>query len=201
MRNRVPSRLLWALLAGLVVSAGCASLGGRSARVPQLPAIELPERWEARRSALQAWPGYEMRGRVAVARGDEGFAGSLRWAHRTLGTLLELDGPLGVGGVRYAFPPDADAGALEQALGVPVPLSSLRFWLLGVPDPDPSLTADEAVDRDRGRLISLRQAGWEIDYPQYAAVVGTRLELPQRIEVRREGLRVRLFIETWQGAP
>ncbi|MCX7051229.1 MAG: hypothetical protein NTV91_05280 [Proteobacteria bacterium] len=46
---------------------GCAVLGGRDA-VPALPDLTLPAGWEARRGALQGWPGYELRGRVAVAR-------------------------------------------------------------------------------------------------------------------------------------
>jgi outer membrane biogenesis lipoprotein LolB len=47
----------------------------------------------------------------------------------------------------------------------------------------------------------LRQAGWEIAYPRYAPVAGSRLELPQRIEVRREGLRLRVWVDAWQGMP
>jgi len=179
---------------------GCAALGGRAV-APVLPSLELPVAWEARRGALQAWPGYDLRGRVAVARGEDGFSGNLRWLQRPALTRIELDGPLGVGGAQYEFAPGDDAAALEQALGAPVPLASLRYWLLGVPDPDPALPAEESLEPGGGRLAALRQAGWEIDYPLYSPVAGSRLELPQRIEVRREGLRLRLWVDVWQGAP
>ncbi len=179
---------------------GCAVLDGRDA-VPALPDLALPDGWTARRGTLQGWPGYELRGRVAVARGEDGFSGNLRWLQRPRLTRLELDGPLGVGGARYEFVPGADPAALEQALGAPVPLASLRYWLLGVPDPDPTLVAEESLEHGGGRLATLRQAGWEIAYPRYAPVAGSRLELPQRIEVRREGLRLRVWVDAWQGMP
>ncbi|MFO0512225.1 MAG: lipoprotein insertase outer membrane protein LolB, partial [Gammaproteobacteria bacterium] len=70
-----------------------------------LPDLELPSSWESRRSALQAWPGYELRGRIAVARGDDGFSGALRWVQSGSKARLELDGPLGVGGARYDLDP------------------------------------------------------------------------------------------------
>jgi outer membrane lipoprotein LolB len=164
-----------------------------------LPDLELPAAWEARRGALQGWSGYDLRGRVAVAKGEDGFSGNLRWVQGPASTRLELDGPLGVGGARYEFAAGDDAAALEQALGAPVPLASLRYWLLGVPDPDPALVAQESLEQGGGRLAALRQAGWEIAYPRYARVAGSRLELPQRIEVRREGLRLRLWVDAWQG--
>ena len=99
------------------------------------------------------------------------------------------------------MPGREQASALEQALGAPVPLASLRYWLLGVPDPDPALVAEESLELGEGRLATLRQAGWEIAYPRYAPVAGSRLELPQRIEVRREGLRLRVWVDAWQGMP
>jgi outer membrane lipoprotein LolB len=182
-----------ALLPVLLALAGCAGL-----RTVALPDLELPPSWESRRSALQAWPGYDLRGRVAVARGDDGFSGALRWVQAGARVRLELDGPLGVGGARYDLDPaTVDGAALEQALGVPVPVASLRYWLLGVPDP--ALAVEESLEAGAPRLAALRQAGWSVVYARYAAVPGTRLELPQRIEVTREGVRLRLLVEDWQG--
>lgn len=190
---RSRAALLSALLLGLVVLMGCAGL-----RAVALPDLELPLSWESRRSALQAWPGYDLRGRVAVARGDDGFSGALRWVQAGAKARLELDGPLGVGGARYDLDPaSVDGAALEQALGVPVPVASLRYWLLGVPDP--ALAAEESLEVGAARLAALRQAGWSVVYARYAPVPGTRLELPQRIEVTREGVRLRLLVEGWQG--
>ncbi len=190
---RSRAALASASLLGLLALAGCAGL-----RTASLPDLELPSSWESRRSALQSWPGYDLRGRIAVARGDDGFSGALRWVQSGSKARLELDGPLGVGGARYDLDPaSVDGAALEQALGVPVPVASLRYWLLGVPDP--ALAADESLEAGAARLAALRQAGWSVVYARYAPVPGTRLELPQRIEVTREGVRLRLLVEDWQG--
>ncbi|MFM7626537.1 MAG: lipoprotein insertase outer membrane protein LolB [Gammaproteobacteria bacterium] len=190
-RCRTASRA--ALIAGLLGLAGCAGLRGVS-----VPDRQLPTAWEARRSALQAWPGYDLRGRIAVARGDDGFSGALRWVQTGAKVRLELDGPLGVGGARYELDPTSvDGAAFEQALGVPVPVASLRYWLLGVPDP--ALAAEESLESGAARLAALQQAGWSVVYTRYATVPGTRLELPQRIEVTREAVRLRLLVEGWQG--
>ena len=133
-----------------------------------------------------------------MARGDDGFSGALRWVQSGSKARLELDGPLGVGGARYDLDPATlDGAALGQALGVPVPVASLRYWLLGVPDP--ALAAEESLEAGTARLAALRQAGWSVVYARYAPVPGTRLELPQRIEVTREGVRLRLLVEGWQG--
>jgi outer membrane lipoprotein LolB len=189
---------LWVLWAVAPLLGACASLATRAPAAPSLPDLELPGAWEARRGVLQGWSGYEIRGRLAVARGDDGFSGQLRWIRRPSVTRLELEGPLGVGGAHFDFTDGTDTAALEQALGLPIPVASLRYWLLGVPDP--GLLAEESLEPGGERLAILRQGGWEIAYPLYSPVLGTRLELPQRIEVRREGLRLRLWIDAWQGA-
>lgn len=178
---------------GVLLLGACAGL-----RSLPLPDRQLPASWEERRSALQAWWGYDLRGRVAVASGDDGFSGALRWVQSGSRVRLEIDGPLGVGGARYDLDPATlDGEALGSALGVPVPVTSLRYWLLGVPDP--ALAAEESLETGAARLAALRQSGWSVAYTRYAAVPGTRLELPQRIEVSREGLRLRLSVESWQG--
>jgi outer membrane lipoprotein LolB len=177
--------------------AGCASLVG----VQTLPSM-LPATWEARREMLQSWGRFDSYGRVAIARDGEGFSGSWRWAQRAQRSTLELDGPLGVGGLRLDFDSEgivdeAARLALEQQLGFVLPVESLRYWMLGVPDPRE--VVEERVAADSARLDSLRQKGWTVTFKNYAPVSGADYELPQRIEVDRESLRVRLVIEGWSG--
>ena len=98
-------RLSGIVLVGVLFLGGCAALGGRSTAVPALPDVELPAGWEARRSALQAWYGFDLRGRLAVARGEEGFSGNLRWLQEPVVTRLEVDARLhgGAGRVGLLF--------------------------------------------------------------------------------------------------
>jgi len=198
MSSPRPIRVI--ILSVLLVAAwlsGCVGL----LSVQTLPAM-LPTTWEARRAALQSWGRFESYGRIAIARDGEGFSGSWRWAQRAQRSTLELEGPLGVGGMRLDF--NAGGGGdesarviLEQQLGVVLPVDSLRYWMLGVPDPREG--GEECLTLDAARLDSLQQNGWTVTFKDYARVTGADYELPQRIEVNRESLRVRLVIEGWSG--
>jgi outer membrane lipoprotein LolB len=175
--------------------------------LPPAPPESAP--WDVRKAALQARDSFDLKGRIAVAVGQEGFNARLRWEQRGRQSNLALDGPLGVGGVRITSDGDAlkvinsrgetlDSEAakqeIESKLGFDPPIASLRYWVLGVPDP--SSSSDETLD-DSKRLATLKQNGWQIDYTAYADVSGQ--SLPSKATLTREGVRVRLFVDDWGG--
>ena len=143
-----------------------------------------------------------------VAAGDTGFSAALRWAQSGQRADLELDGPLGMGGLRILASGDEFSlttsqgerlDGAEARAGFALPLESLRYWVLGVPDP--AGPAEERIAADESRLDGLEQGGWRIDYPAYATR-GTRSEsagLPRRVDVSRSDARVRLLIEAWSA--
>lgn len=168
------------------------------------------ESWEARRAVLQGREHFEIKGRVAVAAGQDGFTASLRWVQSGLTSRLSLDGPLGVGGVRVTtdgtaltlvnprgehLDSDAARAELRTRLGFDAPLASLRYWILGVPDPA-STAASEIVDVER-RLTNLEQNGWQIDYADYVVMNGEWL--PGRMTLHRADVRVRLIVDHWDS--
>src|SRR5207248_6035142 len=117
-------------------------------------------------------------GRAAVAVGTQGWQASLDWHQRREGAELHLAGPLGVGAVALretpsglslngAPPSDAVLSQLEERLGFELPLNDMRYWLLGVPDPD---GAAELVRNDQDRAARLVQAGWTVTYDKYMRV-------------------------------
>jgi len=81
---------------------------------------------------------------------------------------------------------------IEARLGFQPPLGSLRYWVLGVPDP--SSPADEQLDESK-RLASLNQEGWQVDYGGYTDVGGQAL--PSKVTLKRENVRVRLVVDGW----
>jgi outer membrane lipoprotein LolB len=206
-RGRRDSRARLARIA--VIAAAFVAAGWLSAcktvpsRLPPAPS----EPWEVRRTALQQRDRFDLSGRIAVAAAQEGFNAKLRWKQQGTRSNLALDGPLGVGGVRITSDGhtlnvvnsrgeqlDSDAARSEIAarLGFEPPLDSLRFWVLGVPDP--SRPADEVLD-DSQRLATLRQDGWQIDYGTYTNVGGQWL--PSRMTLKRDDVRVRLLVDGW----
>jgi outer membrane lipoprotein LolB len=183
------------LLACAALLSACVTLRDHAA-MPRA----LPSNWDDRRGELQALTRFDLQGRLAVASGEQGFSAALRWSQRSDRARLEVDGPLGVGGLRVdlergRLPDEAVRAELEQRLGFALPLESLRYWMLGVPDP--ARAAEERRDADSPTLAALTQDGWTVLYTRYARVADGDYELPQRIEVTRESVRVRLLIERW----
>lgn len=189
-----------AFLLTAVALAGCPSM-------PQRAPVQ-PQTWDARRAELQARETFALAGRVAVASSSEGFNARLRWQQSGATSDVALDGPLGTGGVRItsdgsrlavetsrgeALDADAARAEIVRRIGFEPPLASLRYWVLGVPDP--SSPATEVLDEE-ARLASLEQGGWRIDYSDYAAVDGRWL--PKRLTLNHDGVRVRLLVENWR---
>ena len=202
MRNNIslaPAGLVSAGLALVLALAGC-----QTVPVPSAPSVA----WNVRRPALQTLERFGLNGRVAVAVGSQGFNAGLRWAQSGAVTQLALTGPLGAGGVQVT----ADGGnlsvvsssgkrlgdtearsELEDKLGFEPPLTSLRYWVLGVPDPGSS--ASVQLDSQQ-RLSGLTQDGWRIDYSAYMPVGAEWL--PRLMTLTRQGVRVRMVVDGWQ---
>jgi outer membrane lipoprotein LolB len=191
---------LVALFALTLAFSGCKTL-------PPQTVASVP--WDVRRVQLQAREQFDLSGRIAVAAANEGFSAKLRWEQQGERSNVALDGPLGVGGVRILTNGtsltvmnargeqlDSETAHAELAarLGFEPPLSSLRYWVLGVPDP--AYPAEEVLD-DQQRLVTLRQEGWLIEYTGYSAVNGHWL--PSRMTLRRNDVRVRLLVDRWNS--
>ncbi|MFI4891367.1 MAG: lipoprotein insertase outer membrane protein LolB [Steroidobacterales bacterium] len=187
----------------VVVLHACLLLGACAAmRPPAAPAVA-PAAWDLRMSALQQAVQWGLDGRAAASAGKQGWQASITWRQQGSSTELHLAGPLGVGASVLRLTPEGLSvdGAqprsdvmetLRERLGIDLPLASLRYWLLGVPDPgtDCTLTRN-AQDRPR----QLIQSGWTIDVDRYVPVDGDWL--PGQLAVQREGVRVRIAVDHW----
>lgn len=192
------NRIGW-LAAGCLWLSGCATERG----------VALPELsdWEARQAILQDLSDWAFSGRIGVVSEDDGFNGRLRW--RQLGDRFEasVSGPLGAGAVhiegskRGIVVTDNDGAVtvlddpetdLELRYGWTIPVNSLRFWALGIPDP--SRDADTELDH-KGYLAKLEQGGWTVEITEYRS--GGGQPMPRRITAVNPHSRVRLIIDNW----
>jgi outer membrane lipoprotein LolB len=173
------------------------------------PALPAQTSWDVRRPALQARQHFQLQGRVAVAAGSEGFNANLRWLQDGDHSQLTLEGPLGVGGAQVTasrnqltlvtsrgerIESDAAHAELQARLGFDPPLSALRYWVLGVPEPGQPAT--EALDSAQQRLSGLTQDGWHVDYVSYASESGE--PLPSKLTLQRDSVRVKLLVDSWK---
>lgn len=178
----------------LLVVSGCVSVSRLS-----LPTVDLPSEWAARQVALQSWARFDLRGKVSIVRGEESVMAVLRWRQRGDTLRLALEGPLGIGSSEWTFDATRTDEALldlERRLGVALPVASVRYWALGVPDPQLEVQAVEIANQ---RLNSLQQQGWSIRYLDYAPVPGANFELPRRLQLESSQVQVRMFIDSWES--
>lgn len=188
--------------------AGCVSL---PRAVGNLPSFAPDTGWAERRSVLQQLDGFSLRGRIAIAAGESGASATMRWVQAGARGEIEFDGPLGIGGLRVVARGEqlsvtnargerrdgaAARADLERQLGFELPLASLRYWVLGVPDPSRDVDEERLAD-DAPRLEALSQAGWQVAYRAYTGAAG----LPRRIDAARGAARLRLLVEEWAGQP
>lgn len=173
----------------LLALAGCAT-------PPLLPSGETP-------LPAEAWI---LQGRFSVERAEERVSGLIRWQHGGGSDELLLTTPLGQAVARIVL--DADGALLElpkqplrrapdvdvltrEALGYPLPVAGLAWWVQARPDP---ARAFDAARDDAGRLALLRQDGWTIEYQQYA---DSPPGYPRKLRVTRDDLAIRLVADSW----
>jgi outer membrane lipoprotein LolB len=153
---------------------------------------------------------FDVVGRVLVSGEGRAFSSNLRWRHDAGSDELWLMSPVGqtlahiaadATGATLTTPDQQEYRAFtaesltRRALGWPLPLGSLRYWIQAVADPRGDAAA---VTRDAaGRLSLLVQDGWSIsyDYPEPPAPAA----LPRRLDLTRDGQRIRLVIDAWRS--
>ena len=199
-RTPISGRLAGAaILAALLLTSGCATR----------ESLELPELggWKSRQSLLARLDEWAFNGRIGVAAGDDGFSGSLRWTQDGEDFEATVSGPLGIGTVRLEgdgrrvqlIDKDGNRTVLEDAerdlylrYGWTIPVRSLRYWALGIPDP--GMPAETVLGGD-GQLERLTQGGWQVDITRYGE--GGGQAMPTRLRAASEQTRVKLAIHKW----
>jgi outer membrane lipoprotein LolB len=85
---------------------------------------------------------------------------------------------------------------LSRELGYQVPVSVLRYWILGRPAPDVEV---QQVELDgEGHVQRMLQAGWDVHYGEYTPVDGGAL--PRLVEVRGPSLELKLLMTGWTAS-
>jgi outer membrane lipoprotein LolB len=162
-------------------------------------------RWENRRTTLQQVQNFSLQGRLAES-GLVSFGGELSWIQTGDHFEARFSGPLGVGAVAISGEPDTmqvrtrdgtyltgePEVLMQDQFGWSLPVNGLRYWVLGLPAPgaEPALQLDSA-----GRVLSMNQDGWQLDYTDYHEVAG--LDLPHKFTLSDPQRRFRIVIDAW----
>ena len=163
--------------------------------------------WEQRQAVLGGVADWEFKGRIAVKAGDEGFNGKINWNQSGDAFFATVGGPLGIGTVRIEGDDNrivlTDKDGVKTVLvdpetelylryGWTIPVTSLRYWALGIPDPS---TASENRFDAFGRLVNLQQRSWAVEISRYRESAGQ--QMPRILTAKNPETRVRMVIDSW----
>lgn len=165
--------------------------------------------WEQRNARLSAWTHWTFKGRVAVRHDGQGWQAGLLWTQDSDRFEIQVLDPLGrrvadirggPGGVFLSTSRGERAEAedpeslMSRVLGWSLPISGMRYWVLGVPDPrggEVALELDQA-----GRLVHLGQSGWDMDYRRYSPA--DPVDMPSRMTLANQELDIKLIVSDWE---
>ena len=212
---RVVKRAVALCLTALLL-AGCATRGSGPALPPALSdpqAIGLAEQAQSQREQwLRHHPRWSFEGRVAINNAGKGGNGRIDWQQDGSGYVVSLSAPVTRQSWRLVGDSQSGAGTLEgleggprqgedaeallrEATGWDIPVNALSRWVRGLQAE--GLPVELRSFSTGGYLQTLRQAGWHIDYTQWAGVQGVQAALPGRIEARRDQATVKLIVDRW----
>ena len=191
-----------ALLTFILLIAGCA------APMP-VPPADPETTWQSRQQDLATVNDWRLNGRLAITRGSEAWHLKVNWRQKPEGYEIFLSGPFGAGvklvgnpqGVvlhdseQHAYSAEEPELLLYTHTGVFMPVTGLRYWILGLPDPDKKHTNQTRLDA-YGRLAELQQRDWTVRFRDYVAV--EQYQLPERLFIQSEDIEVRLVVDDWQ---
>ena len=158
-------------------------------------------------AALNNIKSFALKGRLGVVTQQKGFSGSINWQHESETDDIDIYSPLGgkvadiaknsagvtlisQDGKRFKA---LDAESLtENILGFRLPLNGLSNWVLGKPGIS---KVDALSTNEMGRLITLKQDGWDISYENYMEI--NSIELPTKILLKSEKVNLKIIIEKW----
>ena len=150
---------------------------------------------------------FSFKGRLGVVTQKQGFSGNIEWQHQQASDNIDVYSPVGgkvanivktAEGViltdqksRSISAQDAES-LTEMTLGFKLPLTGLADWALG----KPTVNIVEASTWDeKGRLLTLKQDGWDIAYDNYTETNG--VDLPNKIVLKSEKVNLKLLAEKW----
>ena len=166
------------------------------------------KKWEQRKIELSKIKHWVLNGRVAIVNGHESWFLSMNWQFHDNKYILDLSGPFGAGHAQltgtsegvvlvdadqnyfYADNPDR---LLEEVTSVRMPVSSLFYWMRGLPNWNLEKESQK-IDKF-GRLTQLKQDGWHVRFKSYVDI--NKGELPQKVFINGHKLKVKIFVDEW----
>lgn len=153
------------------------------------------------REYLQEMKNWSLSGRVSVIDKKNATSAMLQWQHQDKKDSIKLSGLFGLGRTEIILAENSvqikSAGELvkyfgniddvvSSELGIAIPVSALKYWVLGVPDPMAS------YKKMSGGFM---QRDWRVRYLQMQKNGG--YSMPRKIRVEQGESKLKLIINQW----
>ncbi len=164
--------------------------------------------WRERRKQLLALDHWTAFGKLALRSDSDAWSASLYWKQDGEDYRIRLSGPLGSGTVQIRGGPGGvelrtadnktyQAASPEELLykhaGWWVPLTGLRYWILGRIEPRTPV-ARIFIDV-AGRVVGFDQGGWRVKYLDYTDV--DAFAMPRKAGLQNERVTASLLLTRW----
>jgi outer membrane lipoprotein LolB len=165
------------------------------------PAIKDAPYASASRQALYLLQHWSFDGRLAINKQKESWQANIHWQHFPDKELIKLSGPLGQGATLIELRDDLVTinrgdgkvqsssqieAFINQQLGLFVPVQSLRYWVIGLPEKHLKVTESES---------GFYQAAWLVEYKQMQTIDSQLM--PKKITVMNDKVKLKLIIDEW----
>ncbi len=155
---------------------------------------------DGRLYGLEKWL---LKGRLAISAPGDSWTANIEWGHLPEAEKIKLSGPLGQGAVvielaEQSVKIDRGGGNIQtstrpeefinQQLGIPVPIGSLRYWAVGLPEPG---------SRSQKTVDGFVQNGWLIAYKEMQQS-GLGL-MPHKMAVSNARIKLKLIVDRWDS--
>jgi len=164
-------------------------------------------RSETDRQILYRLGVWQFQGRLVVKTHKDSWHANIDWSHTFGLDTLQFSGPFGQGATRILVYPDSiriidskgnidisenSQRTIYRRFGFQVPLSSLKFWVLGVTEPDVKNCIENDAD---GFLRKIWYQDWEVFIKKY--MVSDKYTVPKLIQIKNKDTVLKLVIDHW----
>ena len=166
--------------------------------------------WSKRHQQLTALQNWTVQGKAAFQAPKESGSASFEWQQQAAQFSFAAFNPLGSEVFRIAgsngsaelqlanqqrFHAPSSDELFVRTFGFAFPLSSLQYWVRGLPNP--TLPAQTQFD-DSHRLATLQQANWLVEFQSYTTI--NHVDLPRFIVLTSAPYKAKVIIYQWKMA-
>lgn len=173
----------------------------------QKPKVSQSISWKEKQDKLAHIDNWFIKGSFSITDDRSRDAARFKWQQKKDKYVIGISGPFSIGGVSIVgdgssvkfWRSDKESiiaknpeQLVRKELGWELPVSSIRYWIFGIPSPYSKLK-NMKFD-DNGRVIYFEQHGWQIKFSKFEQRFIKWDDLPKVIELKKDKVFIKIKI-------